>query len=97
MLIDDVAEITYQVLRHRSTGALNIATGAVHSFRQVAELVVANAPNEVTIETSARIGPMPHNGYRPFDITAARQAFPDFRFTPLAEGVAKAQRDMAGA
>ncbi len=95
VLIDDVAEITYQVLRHRSTGTLNIATGVVHSFREVAELVVANAPNELMIKSSARIGPMPHNGYRPFDIAAARQAFPDFRYTPLAAGVAKAQRDIA--
>ena len=95
VLIDDVAEITYQVLRHRSTGTLNIATGVVHSFREVAELVVANAPKELMIKSSARIGPMPHNGYRPFDIAAARQAFPDFRYTPLAAGVAKAQRDIA--
>jgi UDP-glucose 4-epimerase len=30
---------------------------------------------------------MPHNGYRPFDVSATRAAFPDFRYTPLREGL----------
>jgi hypothetical protein len=34
---------------------------------------------------------MPHNGYRPFDPTAIRAAFPGFRITSLDEGLAKAQ------
>jgi hypothetical protein len=34
---------------------------------------------------------MPHNGYRPFDITACRGAFPDFSYTPLADGLARVQ------
>jgi hypothetical protein len=38
---------------------------------------------------------MPHNGYRPFDNAAVCAAFPDFKFTPLAEGIARAQREMA--
>jgi len=46
----------------------------------------------VAIKAGPRSGPMPHNGYRPFDIAACRAAFPDFNFTPLAEGIAKTQR-----
>jgi hypothetical protein len=34
---------------------------------------------------------MPHNGYRPFDIAACRRAFPDFRYTPLEEGLRKSR------
>jgi hypothetical protein len=30
---------------------------------------------------------MPHGGYRPFDIAACRRAFPDFRYTSLADGL----------
>jgi nucleoside-diphosphate-sugar epimerase len=95
VLIDDLAKIILRVLERRSTGTLNIATGTVHSFRDVAERVIAAAPREVAIKGSPRNGPMPHNGYRPFDVAACRAAFPDFTYTPLAEGIAKAQRDMA--
>jgi nucleoside-diphosphate-sugar epimerase len=96
VLIDDVAELIVRVIERRSVGTLNIATGQVHSFRKVAELVVTRAPNTVTIKGSPRIGPMPHNGYRPFDSSATRAAFPDFQYTPLAEGVARAQASKLG-
>jgi hypothetical protein len=36
---------------------------------------------------------MPHNGYRPFDIAACRAAFPDFSYTVLNDGLARAIRD----
>jgi UDP-glucose 4-epimerase len=93
VFIEDVAEIALRVLTHRSQGALNIATGTVHSFRSVAEQVVALAPNKVRISGSPRNGPMPHNGFRPFDPTAASVAFPDFTFTQLETGLAKAQSE----
>jgi UDP-glucose 4-epimerase len=95
VFIEDVAEIVLRVLMHRSQGALNIATGTVHSFRGIAEHVVTLAPNKVKINGSPRSGPMPHNGFRPFDPSAARAAFPDFAFTPLEIGLAKAQSDGA--
>jgi UDP-glucose 4-epimerase len=93
VFIEDVAEIALRVLTHRSQGALNIATGTVHSFRSVAEQVVALTPNKVRISGSPRNGPMPHHGFRPFDPTAARVAFPDFTFTQLETGLAKAQSE----
>jgi nucleoside-diphosphate-sugar epimerase len=85
--IDDVANLALQVLVRRSRGALNVATGEVHSFRQIAEMIVALSPRRVAIKSSPRAGPMPHNGYRSFDISACHSAFPDFRYTPLAEGL----------
>jgi UDP-glucose 4-epimerase len=97
VLVDDVAEIILRVLQWRSTGALNIANGETHSFREVAELAVARAGRPVSIKSSPRSGPMPHNGYRPFDISACRAAFADFTYTALPEGIAKVQREAAGA
>lgn len=79
--IGDVAELVARVLYRRSTGVLNVATGTVHSFRAIAEKF---SPK---VKGSPRNGPMPHNGYRPFDATATRAAFPDFRYTPLEEGL----------
>jgi UDP-glucose 4-epimerase len=94
VLVDDLAELVFRVLRQRSTGTLNIATGEVHSFRDIAERVATAAPHRVAVRPSPRQGPMPHNGYRPFDIALCRRAFPDFAFTPLADGLARAQRVM---
>jgi nucleoside-diphosphate-sugar epimerase len=95
VLVEDITEIILRVLQWRSTGVLNVASGETHSFREVAELVVARAGRNVPIRTSPRSGPMPHNGYRPFDIAACRAAFADFIFTALPEGIAKVQRETA--
>ncbi|MBM3508347.1 MAG: SDR family oxidoreductase [Alphaproteobacteria bacterium] len=89
--IDDVAELAAHVLLRRSRGVLNIATGEVHSFRAIAEKVVALSGRAVVIKGSPRSGPMPHNGYRPFAIDACRRAFPDFRYTALDDGLRKAR------
>jgi nucleoside-diphosphate-sugar epimerase len=87
--IEDVAEIISRVLKHKSVGAFNIATGEVHSFRDVAEQAVAVSGKRAVIEGSPRSGLMPHGGYRPFDIAACRSAFPDFKYTALREGMRK--------
>jgi nucleoside-diphosphate-sugar epimerase len=89
--VEDVAEITARVLVHRSRGVLNVASGDVHSFRSVAEKVVALSGKGSVIQGSPRQGPMPHNGYRAFDVTAIHRAFPDFDITPLESGLALAR------
>jgi UDP-glucose 4-epimerase len=90
--VDDVAELVVRVLKRRSRGVLNVATGEVHSFREIAERAVALAGRDVTISGSLRQGSMPHKGYRPFTTDIVREAFPDFRYTALADGMAKAQQ-----
>jgi nucleoside-diphosphate-sugar epimerase len=79
--IGDLAELGARVIYRRSIGVLNVATGRVHSFREIAHKF------STRVKGSPRNAPMPHNGYRPFDIAALRSAFPDFRFTPLDEGL----------
>lgn len=93
VLIDDVAEILRRVLMHRSRGVLNVATGSVHSFRDIAERIAALYDPPVSVRGSPRQGPMPHGGYRAFDSAASRQAFPDFRYTELEAGLAKAKAE----
>ena len=95
VLIDDVADLLVRVLERRSVGTLNIATGQTISFGEIAKLVIASAPHKVAIKSQPRRGPMPHNGYRPFDIAACHKAFPEFEYTSAADGIAAAQREMA--
>jgi len=85
--IDDVADLIWRVLAHRSHGTLNVATGEVMSFRQIAERIASMAVPPVPVRGSPRSGPMPHGGYRPFDIAACQAAFPDFRYVSLEEGL----------
>jgi nucleoside-diphosphate-sugar epimerase len=94
--VDDIAEIVCLVLEHRSAGVLNIATGTVASFRALADKAVALSPRKVEIKTSPRNGPMPHNGYRPFDPTATQEAFPGFHYTAIDDGLEQAQRQEFG-
>ena len=85
--IDDVAEIVARCVVHKSEGVLNIATGSVSSFREIAEQVAAMAPAAPAIRNSPRTGPMPHRGYRAFDASSTSSAFPDFHYTPLELGL----------
>lgn len=94
--VGDIAEIVRLVLDHRSAGVLNIATGTVASFRALADKAIALSPRKVEVKTSPRSGPMPHNGYRPFDPAATLRAFPGFRYTPIDDGLARAQHQEFG-
>ena len=87
--IQDVSDLICRVLSHRSTGILNIATGTVFSFREIAEQATQITPNSSQIKSSPRSGPMPHNGYRAFDPAATHQAFRDFTYTNLKDGLMK--------
>jgi UDP-glucose 4-epimerase len=87
--IGDVADLTCRVLVHQSTGVLNIATGNVVSFREIADQVIQLIPNSSQIKVSPRTGPMPHNGYRAFDPAVTHQAFRDFTYTNLKDGLRK--------
>ena len=97
VLVDDVAALILRIALRRSTGTLNIATGETYSFRAIAEMVVAAARKPLAIKGSPRHGPMPHNGYRPFDPAACHVAFPDFRYVSLPAGIQRVQTEMEAA
>ena len=94
--IDDVAELVARCVAHKSEGVLNVATGTVTTFHGIATQVAALAPAKPAIRTSPRSGPLPHRGYRAFDAASTGRAFPDFRYTPLATGLALSQKQEFG-
>lgn len=85
--IEDVIKIISLVITHGSSGVLNVATGIVTSFRDIAQMVAVQFNSPTDIKTVPRRGPMPHNGYRPFDISACRDAFPGYSYLSLQEGL----------
>ena len=86
--VEDVAKIVTRVLLFQSIGCLNIATGKVHSFREIAELVCQLFSDQVAVTVRARIGQMPHNGFRPFNTVATANTFTDFDFVTIDNGLA---------
>jgi len=95
--VEDVADLVLRIIINRSEGVLNAATGTVISFREVANMIVELSEIPVSVITSPRIGPMPHNGYRPFDPIETYKSFPDFNYTMPNEGFSHAQLDHPGA
>ena len=87
--IKDVAEIIRLCVLHQSHGVLNITTGEVISFNDIAQQVKALFNESVEIKCSPRCGPIPHNGYRAFDASNCKKAFPEFCYTLFNEGVLK--------
>lgn len=83
--INDVTRLIELAILHGSYGILNAVTGQVSSFHDIATLIAEI--QQVPIEYVPRKGSMPHNGYRAFDNALCRQAFPEFTFKPLTEGV----------
>jgi nucleoside-diphosphate-sugar epimerase len=92
VLVDDVAALALRMLERRSRGALNAVTGVSTSFSDIAHMVAKLHGGRV--ESMPRPGPRPHLLHRFFDITNCYKAFPDFRFTPLAEGLARTRRQL---
>lgn len=93
VFIEDVARLVALVILHRSLGVLNIATGISTSFREIAEMIVSLSGKPVPVRGTPRQNPITH---RHFDITACLKAFPQFRYTPLRDGLADAAREQAG-
>ena len=85
--VEDVAELVLRILVHRSEGIANAVSGEVASFRELAEFAAARVSPRVQVRSSPRTGPMPHNGYRPFDNRALLVAFPGLRFKSWREGL----------
>jgi len=88
ILVDDVVALAALMLAHRSRGALNAVTGVSTSFRDIAQMIAAQFDHRVPVASMPRAGPRPHLLHRFFDITDCLKAFPQFRHTPLAEGLA---------
>ena len=92
VLIDDACELISEVLRHRSRGLANIATGHSVDFASLAQKIAALQGRPVEIQQMPRAAPITH---RHFDITVLFKAFPRFAFTPLDQGLGKVHQAMA--
>lgn len=84
IFVEDLADLVARLFDHSHAGALNIVAGHSYTFKDVLDGVRAATGRDVAIETRARSKDKVDNA---FDNRRLRDAFPDFRFTPLAEGI----------
>jgi nucleoside-diphosphate-sugar epimerase len=94
--VEDVARLAVQIAFHRSTGALNAATGVATSFRDIAQMVAAQFTPPAQVKAVPRSTPRPHLLHRFFDITDCHKSFPYFHFEPLQIGLARVHREAFG-
>ena len=85
--IVDVTKIIVQILIKGLNGHFNIATGQVISFNYIANQVRKIFNPNIKVLGKPRIGPMPHGGYRSFDITKIKNSFPSLKITNIDEGL----------
>ena len=84
LFLDDLVEIVAHLAASDSTGVVNVASGDSRSFMSVVEELRQVVPDEFTVDTAPRRTPITH---REFDLARLHQALPEFRFTPLREGL----------
>jgi nucleoside-diphosphate-sugar epimerase len=94
--VEDVAHLAVRILCHRSSGSLNAVTGVSLPFGEIARLVAGCFAPPAEVRSIARPGPRPHLLHRFFDITGCHKAFPDFRFEPIGDGLARVHRESVG-
>lgn len=79
--LNDLANLISNLIINNHKGIFNFATGRVISFLSMAKKISSINKSKLTkIVYMRRSGPMPHNGYRAFDISKLKKNFINFRF-----------------
>ena len=75
IFIQDLIKIIVKCIEMKGLGNINLVSGKIYSFRYLAKLVINLAKSKSKLVKIKRAGPMPHNGYRPFNITLLKKYF----------------------
>ncbi len=87
MYIEDLVKIIVKCIERRGVGSLNLVSGKVYTFKYLAELIINISKSKSKLIKVKRLGSMPHNGYRPFNIRMLKHFFGDIRMTSIKEGL----------
>lgn len=92
--VEDLGEIGARVIMRQSYGTLNVVSGTINTFKEIADKVQSLSLNKISVKTSKRIGSMPHNGYREFNQSSLKSAFPDFTCTNVLEWLENSKKEL---
>ena len=85
--IKDLVNLIILSIEKNIKGNLNLVTGQVTSFFDIAKSVVKISKKNIKINFSERIGKMPHNGYRAFDNSKISNEFSSYKFYELTDAL----------
>ncbi len=90
ILINDLAFIISEFIDKKIYGIYTLATGEVISFYDIAKIIynLKGLPLS-NINYIKRTSPMPHNGYRAFDVSKIKSIIRNFNLTDIEEGIKK--------
>ena len=87
--IDEVVALISLCIQRKAKGVLNLVTGKVTSFKKIAKIIKKISNNIKPIYETKRTGPMPHNGFRPFDNKLLKKNFNNFKFKNIEDNIKK--------
>ena len=85
--IDYLIDIFFKCINRKASGTLNLVSGQVSSFRYIAETIQKKLNIKSKIIRIKRSGPMPHNGYRAFDIKTLNTFFGKVKKISINDGL----------
>ena len=89
IFVEDLVNIIAKCIEKKGLGILNLASGKVYSFKYIAELIINFSKSKSELIKIKRVGPMPHNGYRPFDIQLLKKHIKDIKTFSIKTGIKK--------
>ena len=89
IFIEDVVKIIIKCVQNKGLGILNLATGKVNSFQYLAKEIINISKSNSKLFKIKRVGPMPHNGYRPFNIHLLKNNFKNIKIFSIDSGIKK--------
>ena len=87
--ITDVVNIIVKCIINKRLGIFNVATGKVYSFKYLANRIINLSKSKSKLIKIKRKGPMPHNGYRPFNINLIKNNFKNIKMFSIENGIKK--------
>ena len=92
--IDDLINVLLKCIKTNKFGVYNLATGMVNSFNKIAQIAVTLTNSKSKIFNTKRVGLMPHNGYRPFNVTFINKKFQNIELNTIENGIKKYLRKL---
>ena len=85
--ISDIISILLECIKKKKIGIFNLASGEVNSFYDIAKIIVESTDSNSKVHKTKRIGLMPHNGYRPFNVQKIKKNFKNIKLKSFKKGI----------
>ena len=92
--IDDLINVLFECIESNKFGVFNLASGKVTPFNKVAKIAISLTGSKSKIFNTKRIGTMPHNGYRPFNVSFIKKNFKKIELNTIESGMKKYLRKL---